>query len=89
MLDLSKYIHTSTGRTIISILLGIGCASLFRDMCIGKNCLIEVGPSQAELDGIYRWSGQCYNLKPEAVQCEHGKGAKSILQFSHPDLLVQ
>ena len=37
---LEKYIHTRTGRIILSIVLGLGVASLFRSVCKGRNCIL-------------------------------------------------
>jgi hypothetical protein len=78
-LNLSKYIQTPAGKIVISALLGIGLASIFRDVCNERNCMIQIGPSKAELEDTYRWDGRCYKLKGEAVSCMPDK---KILNFS-------
>jgi hypothetical protein len=40
MLNFEKYVHTQTGKYILSIILGLGLASLFRSVCKGKNCIV-------------------------------------------------
>ena len=42
--NLGKFVHTQTGKYIMSILLGLGLASLFRTVCKGKDCLIFHAP---------------------------------------------
>ena len=37
---LGKFVHTQTGKIIMSILLGFGLASLFRRVCKNKDCII-------------------------------------------------
>jgi len=62
-----KFVHTSTGRIIMSILLGFGLASLFRAVCKNKDCIIFHAPPLEEIkDKIYKYNGKCvkYNLIP-------------------------
>jgi hypothetical protein len=67
---LSKFIHTETGRTIMSILLGLGLASLFREVCKGKNCVIYEAPEMKNIEGkIYKHNDKCYKFKPESSNC--------------------
>ena len=41
--------HTELGKYIISIILGIGLASLFRKSCEGRSCMVFRGPSMDEI----------------------------------------
>ena len=67
---LKKFIHSSLGRYIISILLGVGLASLFRKACESRNCLVFKGPSIDKLkDNIYDYNGKCYKFKENATKC--------------------
>ena len=69
-MHLSKFIHTETGRTIMSILLGLGLASLFREVCKGKNCVIYEAPEMKNIEGkIYKHNDKCYKFKPESSNC--------------------
>ena len=38
-MNFKRLVNTELGRTFISILLGIGLASLFRKACNDKNCI--------------------------------------------------
>ena len=42
-----RILYSSFGQKLISILLGLGLATLFRKVCNDRNCLIFKGP---ELD---------------------------------------
>ena len=69
--NFGKFVHTETGKILMSILLGFGLASLFRNICKGKNCLIFHAPSLDDFkDKIYIGSsGKCVKYKPVASKC--------------------
>jgi hypothetical protein len=70
-INFGKFVHTETGKILMSILLGFGLASLFRNICKGKNCLIFHAPSLDDFkDKIYIGSsGKCVKYKPVASKC--------------------
>ncbi len=50
-----KFVHTKTGKTLMSLILGFGLASLFRKICKEKDCLLFYAPPMEELyDKIYK-----------------------------------
>ena len=62
-----RLIYSDFGRTLISILLGLGLATLFRKVCNDRNCLVFKGPEMSELDEkIYKFDDKCYKYKPAA-----------------------
>jgi len=65
-----KFVHTKTGKTLMSLILGFGLASLFRKICKEKNCLLFYAPPMEELDDkIYKSNGKCVKYKPVATKC--------------------
>jgi len=67
---LGKFVHTETGKTIMSILLGFGLASLFRTVCKDHNCLIFHAPPLDNFkDKIYKNNDKCVKYKPVATKC--------------------
>jgi hypothetical protein len=65
-----KFIHTQTGKIIMSILLGFGLASLFRTVCKDKDCLIFHAPPLENIkDKIYKTGDKCYKYNPVATKC--------------------
>jgi len=65
-----KFVHTETGKIIMSVLLGFGLASLFRHICKDKDCLIFHAPSLDDFkDKIYMNHGKCVKYTPVATKC--------------------
>jgi hypothetical protein len=73
-INLGKFVHTETGKIIMSILLGFGLASFFRKVCKGKDCIIFHAPSLDTFkDKIYmNENGQCVKYNPVSVKCNSG-----------------
>ena len=45
-----RLLHTETGRIIISIVLGLGIASLFRKVCKDRSCIAFRAPPLKDLE---------------------------------------
>ena len=59
------------GLKFISILLGFGLASLFRQVCKDDKCRIIKGPNLKEIEKqIYKIDNKCYKYKPVATVCD-------------------
>ena len=68
---LIKNLHTNIGKYLISIILGLGLASLFRKSCDKRNCLIfEAPPLDDVKNNIYKHDGKCYKFKEKSVNCK-------------------
>jgi len=68
---LGKFVHTETGKIIMSVLLGFGLASLFRTVCKDKDCLIFHAPPLDNIkDKIYKTGDKCYKYNPLATKCD-------------------
>lgn len=75
-----RLIYSDFGRTLISILLGLGLATLFRKVCNDRNCLVFKGPEMSEIDEkIYKFDDKCYKYKPSAKTCDKHK---KIIEFA-------
>lgn len=71
-LKVNRLLNTPLGKIMISILLGLGLATLFRKACKDKNCIHFAGPIISEIDHkIYKYGDSCYQyeLKP-APKCQ-------------------
>jgi hypothetical protein len=74
MLRLSKFLHTESGRILMSIILGLGLATLFRTVCKGKNCVIYKAPPIDEIDdNVYKFGDKCYTYKNISTKCDKTK----------------
>lgn len=69
-INFGKFVHTETGKIIMSILLGFGLASLFRTICKDQNCLTFHAPPLDEIkDKIYKTNKKCVKYTPVATKC--------------------
>ena len=76
---LDKFVHSNTGKIIMSIILGIGLATFFRAVCKGKHCRVIRAPPSEELDDqTYKFNGKCYKLEKNVVNCERNKNTVKI-----------
>lgn len=90
-LQVNRLLHTPFGRIIISILMGLGLATLFRTACKNKNCIHFAGPIISDIDHkIYKYGDSCYQyeLKPLA-KCDSGKIKKIVDIATRPDAPAQ
>lgn len=73
-MHLEKFVQSETGKYMMSIILGLGLATFFRQACKGRNCLIYRAPPLAEIDDkIYKIDDKCYKFKQESVKCNKGE----------------
>jgi hypothetical protein len=71
---LDKFVHSYTGKIVMSLLLGIGLATFFRSVCKGKQCRIISAPPMEEInDQTYRFDDKCYKIEKNAVKCDSKK----------------
>lgn len=69
-INLGKFVHTETGKIMMSVLLGFGLASLFRTVCKNKECLLFHAPPLEQIkDKIYKNEGKCVKYNPVATKC--------------------
>ena len=70
-MHLGKFVHTETGKIIMSILLGFGLASLFRIVCKDKDCLLFYAPPLEKIkDKIYKLGEKCVKYSPTPTKCD-------------------
>jgi hypothetical protein len=77
---LAKFFHSETGKHMLSIILGLGLASLFRTVCKEKNCIIFKAPPLADIkDKVFKQNGKCYKYTPVSTKCD---ASKKIVKFA-------
>jgi hypothetical protein len=73
-MNFKRLLNTDLGRIVISILLGLGLATLFKKVCNDKNCMVYSGPIIQDLEGkTYKHNNKCYTYTSEAVSCDSTK----------------
>ena len=69
-LNLKELVNSSRGRTVFSILLGLGLATLFRKACNNRNCLVFKAPSLQNIKGkVFGHNDKCYSYEETGVTC--------------------
>jgi hypothetical protein len=71
---LKKMMENEAMAIIVSIILGLGFASLFRQVCKGDSCIIVKGPNVKEISKkVYKIDEKCYKYMPNATTCSSQK----------------
>ena len=85
MLNFSKFIHSQSGKILMSILLGFGLATFFRMVCKDKNCILFHAPPLEEIkDKIYKGEdNKCYKYVSHSTKCD---SKKKILEFKEKEV---
>lgn len=69
MQRLIDFMNSSRGSIVISAILGLGLATLFRQTCRG-DCVVVRAPDLDKLRNyIYEIDGTCYKYTARAVKC--------------------
>lgn len=83
-MNFQRLLNTKLGQFFISILLGLGLATLFKRACTEKNCIVFNGPTLKEFDDkIYKHEGKCYKYNSNSAKC-NGE-TKQILDITTED----
>ncbi len=73
-LNFKRLLTTQFGIIVISVILGLGLASLFRKVCNDKNCIVFNGPVIDEINGkTYKFSEKCYQYEMVPGKCDMTK----------------
>ena len=61
---------SEAGRIVLSMVLGLGLATLFRKTCHALDCFAFRAPPWAEVkQSIYSYGEDCFRFTPRAVPC--------------------
>lgn len=73
-INFGKFLHTPQGRILMSALLGLGLASLFRAVCKGNRCHVFRAPPLVDIQGkVYKQKGgHCVRYTPVPAKCDAG-----------------
>jgi hypothetical protein len=73
-MNIKRLFNTPIGQIFVSILLGIGLATLFRKACTDKNCIVFNGPVISDIEGkTYKHGEKCYKYKIVSDKCDSTK----------------
>ena len=79
-MNFRRLMYTDIGRYIISILLGLGIATLFRKVCNERNCIIFRAPQINKIKKqIFKFNNKCYKFQENIEQCDP---SKKLVEFA-------
>lgn len=68
--QVNEIVNSKYGSIIISSILGLGLAALFRRVCEGKQCVVIKSPNYEDIQKYYyKIQNECYKYIPETVPC--------------------
>lgn len=69
-IPIKEIINSQRGKYLISILLGLGLATIFREACKSRNCLIFKAPSLDKIkDKVFGYNKKCYKFIERSTSC--------------------
>ena len=77
---LRRLIYGDVGKIVISIILGLGLATLFRKVCKDRDCIIFKAPDIKKIKNqIFKFDGKCYKFEENIEKCNKNK---KIIEFA-------
>ena len=76
-----RLIYSDFGSIVMSIILGLGLATLFRKVCKDRNCMIFKAPNIRHIQNkIFKHGEKCYKYNPNPQTCQDS--SKKIIPFA-------
>lgn len=73
-MNFNRFLYTDVGKNLISVILGIGLASLFQKVCKDQSCIVFTSPIISDFDGkIIKHGDKCYKNDISTVTCDSSK----------------
>ena len=67
-----KFIGSETGVFVLSIILGLGLACIFKMSCDSQNCIVYRAPDYSEKK-IIKYNDKCYEPNEHMETCDSNK----------------
>ena len=70
---------------VFSVLIGVGIICMIRPQCKGTECSVNKPPVEEDFDKyVYRMGKECYEFKPEIVECPASGAVEAFSRCSLP-----
>lgn len=71
MTAVSNVLNDRVGARVVSVILGLGLAAMFRTVCKGNTCrVVNSPPGEHMRDTYYKIDEDCYKYTPYEVPCD-------------------
>jgi len=78
-MNIKRLMNTFHGQVVLSIVLGLGLASLFRKVCDDRNCIVFNGPIISDIEGkTFKHGEKCYKYHMHSDKCDATKRVVDI-----------
>lgn len=68
---IKKLFESKYGAIIISVILGLGLAAVFKQVCKGDDCLVINGPNLTDMNKyFYKIDDDCFKYTPYVTKCD-------------------
>jgi len=82
-MNFRRLFTSEIGKNIISIILGLGLATLFRKVCNEKNCIRFNGPIITDIeDKTFKHGEKCYKYSAQSDKCDSTKRVIEVMSSS-------
>ena len=71
-MKIKNFIGSKSGVTILSIVLGLGLACIFKMSCDSQNCIVFKAPDYSEKK-IIKYNDKCYESNEHMETCDETK----------------
>jgi hypothetical protein len=71
-MDIKKFVTSKSGVTLLSIILGLGLASIFKMSCDNRSCMVYEAPDFSDKK-IMKYNDKCYEPKEKMGKCDPNK----------------
>lgn len=83
MVNFDSILSNPMGSLIISVILGLGIAAMFRKVCKDRDCIVYRGVKPKEIEGnVYEFDNKCYQFKKINSRC---KGKSKLVKQKDAD----
>jgi hypothetical protein len=73
MKSMTSFMDSAAGKLIVSVVLGLGLACIFRSVCKGDSCIVLKAPDMKEIRKYtYKIDDECWKYDPYASKCDDG-----------------
>ena len=76
-INANAFFKSETGMKIISIILGLGIAGLFKMSCDSRSCIVYKGPDMSDKKKI-KYNKSCYKTEEVITECDKNKDKEKI-----------
>lgn len=71
-MQIKKFLTSDSGVFLLSVILGLGLACVFKMSCDSKNCLVYKAPDYSE-KRVIKYNGKCYEPNEHMETCDTTK----------------